>query len=613
MGRVWKAEDRVLDRVVAVKEVLLPQQVTEQERARTLARAKREALAAGRLQHPAVITIHDVIEHEGTPWIVMAYIDGRSLGAEIKAAGRMPWQRVAEIGEQIASGLAAAHASGIVHRDLKPDNVLLLGERVIVTDFGIARILDAATLSSKDSMPGTPQFMAPEQFREGTSGVPVDLWALGCTLYCAVEGKLPYNGATMGAVIAAVLERSPDPAAHAGPLGDLLSRLLDKDPGKRPDVKTAAAELARLAGPAPATATAPVRLPVPPPPAADVPPVPVPAAGRPAAPATAKRRGLLAGVAAVLAIALGTGVYLSAGGSPSPRPSASPAPTATAAAAAAAPVCATGTLRLYGSSAFQEIAQGAATAYMNACPHASITVNPGVSGGDSAFGVSTVQAAVKTGSSAAGSMIAMYDGPTSLARGLQTHPAGVLVYSVVAHSGLFPGSKISQSQLVSIFSGHGARNLVAVGRKDGSGSRQTFIRKILHVDPGPASSRACPAPSGRPSSLATCTAGDTTSVIAFVNGTPNAIGYAEVLGSLQGDPEVVPLWIDGVQPTKLNVLSGAYQYWTTENLYTSPRPDALARDFIASLPGYISRTQPGDFIDCSAAAKLAGSGCGAQP
>jgi hypothetical protein len=646
MGRVWRARDELLDRVVAVKEVLLPRQAIAEERALLVARAMREARAAARLSHPGVITIHDVIEHDGTPWIVMEFITGRSLGAEIKAATRLSWQRAAEIGEQIASALAVAHENRIVHRDLKPDNVLLQGQRVIVTDFGIARIMDATTqLTTQGSVVGTPQYMAPEQLREGSSDAAVDMWALGCTLYCAVEGKPPYDAPNVAAVIAAVVERRHRPPAHAGQLGDLLERLLARDPAQRPDARAAARELASLrsagsaaggvaavgsagavspsaggsgtAAPPAQTVSGPAQ---PGPGAAQPGPgQPAPGPGQPVS-QPQKRRLLLAGgaAAAALVVSLGVVLYLATDRTPSGKNNEAsgggPSPTGhssarIAAAANASPACATGSIQLYGSSAFQEIAQGAATAYMNTCPHSAIAINPNVTGEDSAFGVTKVQAVVKPGSASAGSTIAMYDGPTSLAKGLETHPMGVLLYSVVAHTGLFPGSKIIQGQLVNIFVKHDDPSLVVVGRRDGSGSRLTFIGKVLHTNPGPAVPHTCPTATEHPSSLKSCTADDTSAVINFVNGTPNAIGYAEVLGSLQGDPKVTTLWVDNVQPTKLNVLNGSYKYWTIEDLYTGARLTPLAKDFIDYLPRYIKSVPPGDFITCSDAAGLVGPGC----
>jgi ABC-type phosphate transport system substrate-binding protein len=202
-------------------------------------------------------------------------------------------------------------------------------------------------------------------------------------------------------------------------------------------------------------------------------------------------------------------------------------------------------------------------------------------------------------------MIAMYDGTTSLAAGLQAHPMGVLIYSVIAHSGLFPGSKVSSAQLANIFVSHGAPGKVVAGRLKGSGSRLTFIKKVLRADSKlvPPDTRACPAPSGSASSLTGCTAASTSAMLNFVNNTPNAIGYAEALGSFQGFPQVRALWIDNAQPSRANVLNGSYKYWTVEHLYTGPRLTPLAANFLSYLPQYIEKNTPAGFITCTDAAR----------
>ncbi|MYT28268.1 MULTISPECIES: serine/threonine-protein kinase [unclassified Streptomyces] len=270
MGRVWRGRDETLGREVAVKQVTLPQGVSDEDRDVLLRRVMREARAAARLNHPGIITVHDVVEHEGAPVIVMEYATGMSLAAAVEHDGHLRIRRVAAIGALMLKALGQAHAAGIVHRDLKPDNVLLMDDRVIITDFGIAHMSDATmALTHSGTLIGTPAYMAPEQL-EGRPPTPAtDLWSLGATLYTAVEGQPPFAAETFTALCIAIVTQELRTPERAGPLAPVLTALLAKDPSQRATAEQALAALDAVARGAEATR---VSLPQTPVPTAVVPP-----------------------------------------------------------------------------------------------------------------------------------------------------------------------------------------------------------------------------------------------------------------------------------------------------------------------------------------------------
>ncbi|PRY01905.1 serine/threonine-protein kinase [Allonocardiopsis opalescens] len=258
MGAVWRARDTLLDRDVAVKEVLLPADLGEEERLRSYERTRREARLAAQLNQPSIVTIHDVVDDGGHPWIVMELVSGRSLQETVDATGPLPARRVAEIGLQLLDALEAAHALGVVHRDVKPANVQLADNgRVVLTDFGIATRDGDPSVTRTGALVGSPEYMAPERISGEGAGPAGDLWSLGATLYLAVEGRSPFRREGITAVIAAVMNQPPPPVVRAGPLAGVLSGLLDKDPARRFDAARARAALAEAAGTAPARPAAP--------------------------------------------------------------------------------------------------------------------------------------------------------------------------------------------------------------------------------------------------------------------------------------------------------------------------------------------------------------------
>ncbi len=237
MGVVWQARDELLGRSVAIKEVLLPPELRDEEREVLRRRTLREARSAGRLNHPNVVTVYDVVEADGRPWIVMELVRSTTLAQAIREYGPLPPGEVARIGLQVLAALHAAHRAGVLHRDVKPSNVLLTGDgRVVLTDFGIATLEGDPSLTTSGTLLGSPAFIAPERVQGQGAGVESDLWSLGATLYTAVEGRPPYDrGSTLPTLTAAVTEE-PDPARLAGPLGPALDGLLRKDPTDRIDV-----------------------------------------------------------------------------------------------------------------------------------------------------------------------------------------------------------------------------------------------------------------------------------------------------------------------------------------------------------------------------------------
>ncbi|GAA4226562.1 serine/threonine protein kinase [Streptosporangium album] len=247
MGVVWRAHDELLDRVVAVKEVRY-RGVDEAERADLNRRTIREARTAGRLDHPSVIIVHDVVEEEGRPWIVMQMVRSRSLGQVVRENGPLAPERVASVGLQVLGALLAAHAAGVLHRDVKPENVLLAHDgRVVLTDFGIASMAQETGITRTGGMVGTPAFLPPERLHGLAATPESDLWSLGATLYAALEGRPPFERATAAATMMAVLHGEPAPLTHTGPLADAVLGLMAKDPATRMTAEHATALLGRAA------------------------------------------------------------------------------------------------------------------------------------------------------------------------------------------------------------------------------------------------------------------------------------------------------------------------------------------------------------------------------
>ncbi len=252
MGTVWCGWDEVLDREVAVKELRISEGLPEEERAKAYQRTHREARTAARLSHPGLVTVFDVAEEDGCPWIVMELVHARSLDQIIAQDGPLSPPRAADAGRQLLAALATAHAAGVLHRDVKPSNVMLTENgRAVLTDFGIATFQGDPRLTQTGMVMGSPGFTAPERIQGNAATPASDLWSLGATLYAAVEGHGPFDQAG-GAIttMSAIINTDPPTAPIAAGLGAVIDGLLRRNPADRPDAATAARMLGAI-GPLP--------------------------------------------------------------------------------------------------------------------------------------------------------------------------------------------------------------------------------------------------------------------------------------------------------------------------------------------------------------------------
>lgn len=253
MGTVWEAFDIHLERTVAVKE-LIPGPFADEDAATRRERVKREATALAQVEHPVIVTVHDLISvgRSGVPWIVMGYVPGRPLSEIIgeQKDAPLPEQKIAAVALAVLDGLRACHTSRprVYHRDVKPGNIVVGPDgSVHLVDFGIARIAGKVPLTDDRAIVGTPEFLAPELLDGEPAGPGTDLWALGVTLYYALTGEAPFSAETKWAMFTAIKFRNPPEPREGGPLASLVLQMLRKRPEDRPDAATVSAVLRGVA------------------------------------------------------------------------------------------------------------------------------------------------------------------------------------------------------------------------------------------------------------------------------------------------------------------------------------------------------------------------------
>jgi eukaryotic-like serine/threonine-protein kinase len=224
MGAVWAAHDQRLDRAVALKEITTGDGD----------QASAEARAAGQVDHPGVVGVHEVVRSGSVPWIVMEMVPGHSLARHIRRRGKLAVPTVQGVARQLLAAVCAVHGAGLVHRDITPGNVLFTeAGRVVLADFGLATPQNDCAVPTAGQFLGSPPYVAPKTVREGRFGTAADLFALGATLFATVEGRRPFDAATVQATMRALVSAPRPPVRHAGELEPLLRGLLRKDPERR--------------------------------------------------------------------------------------------------------------------------------------------------------------------------------------------------------------------------------------------------------------------------------------------------------------------------------------------------------------------------------------------
>ncbi|MGW1678165.1 protein kinase domain-containing protein [Saccharopolyspora sp. NPDC002376] len=314
MGHVWAGTDELLHRPVAVKELRLSPGLAEEHAAEMRERALREARAMAALNHPNTVLLYDVARENEQPFVVMELVRGLSLSQLLNKHRSLPPAKLAVLADGVAAALQAAHEMGIVHRDVKPGNVLLgAGRQVKLADFGMSRSTAESTLTRSGVLVGTPAYLAPEIAIGGELGANADLWSFGAMLFAAAEGRLPYESTGDPLItISSIVHGPVPPHRQTGPIGEVISGLMVKDPALRMpllEVRQRVHDLARQAGehpfenylrdiepPRPITPTTPP---------SDQPTAPAPAAKR-----STTRTAIVLGAAALLAVGAATGGFM---------------------------------------------------------------------------------------------------------------------------------------------------------------------------------------------------------------------------------------------------------------------------------------------------------------